>query len=266
MFGVFPPNEVYPRAREAVDKALEIDETLAEAQAWDGALSQWYEWDWSAAEKKFKRAIEMNLNHSEELGFYSWYLSCMGRYEEAIALDNRCLEFNPLSPYENMGVGYTYFLAGRYDEAIVWMRKALELDSNYFYAYKQIARCYTAKGLYEEAIAEFDKAEEIYPQLDPEGIADKALIYATSGRRNEAIIALNKLTKLSKQRYVDPLLFGSIHACLDETDKAFEWLDKAFDVRSPFLVLLRTEALNFIFKNINSDPRYKALLKKMNLE
>jgi len=141
------------------------------------------------------------------------------------------------------------------------------LDSNYFYAYKQIARCYVAKGLYEEAIAEFEKAEEIYPQLDPEGIADKACIYATSGRRNEAIIALNKLTKLSKQRYVDPLLFGYIHVCLGETDKAFEWLDKAFEVRSPGLVLLRTEAHNDnFFKNINSDPRYKALLKKMNLD
>jgi serine/threonine-protein kinase len=261
-WNLLPPKEVFPKARAAVLKALEIDDELAEAHNALAAIKKYYDWDWQGAEKEHKRAIELNPYYPTAHQWYAEFLFAMERFDEAIAEAKRAQELDPLSPIIYLVEGQVFYFSRQYDKAIEQFKKALNLDPTFLLAHEFMFLCYIQKGMYEDAMVELQKFLTL-GGVDPNLVAEVQNVYATSGIKEVFQMFLNYQKMASMQAYVDPVGLADIHAFLDEKDQAFEWLEKAYEGRSPMLVWLR---VNPLFDNIRSDPRFKALLKKIGLE
>jgi len=259
---LLPSKEVFPKARAAVLKALEIDDELAEAHNALAAIKKYYDWDWPGAEKEHKRAIELNPNYPTAHQWYAEFLYAMERFDEAIAEAKRAQELDPLSPIIYLSGANAFYFSRQYDKAIEQYKKALNLDPTLLLAHNYIFMCYVEKGMYEDAIMDLQKFLTLQG-MNPELISEVQNIYATSGIKGVFQMILYNLKMDSEQVYVDPILLAQTHAFLDEKDQAFKWLEKAYDERSSQLVYLRA---NPLFDSIRSDPRFKELLKKMGLE
>lgn len=261
VWGFLPPRETFPKAKVALTKALQIDEMLADAH---GALAEYYfsyEWNWLEAEQEFRRAIELNPNDASPQCAYGSYFQAMGRFDEAIAARRLCREGDPLSPTATANVGYPYYFARQYDQAIGHYRKALELDPNYSWSYLWIGQANLGKGKYNEAIADISKAIA----LSDGNVRMKATLgyaYAVAGKRGEAQQIIYELQEQSKQKYVSPYFIAVIYSGLGQKDWAFEWLEKAYEERHPYLALLKVEP---VFDNLRADRRYMELLRKVGL-
>jgi DNA-binding winged helix-turn-helix (wHTH) protein/TolB-like protein/tetratricopeptide (TPR) repeat protein len=254
-FGLLEMKNSYERAREAIARALERDDKLAESHASLGYILTNYYWDWSEAESQFKQAIELNPNYAMAHNWYAQYLAFMGRPEEASRESKRAQEIDPLSPWTN--AGFISFLARRYDEGIAESQKALELDPQFAAAHMVIGLSYVQKKNYEQAIAELQKAQD-----NPDSRALLAYAYGVAGKRNEARQLLEELQHVAKEKYVSPFPVAATYVGLGETDKAFEMLEKAYAERSWAMGMLK---VNPIFDPIRSDQRYIELLRRMNL-
>jgi TolB-like protein len=261
-YGFLPSKEVFPKAKVAAMKALERDDTLAEAHASLGYARYYDDWDWSEAEKEFKRALELNPNSAISHYWYSTYLSAMVRLDEGIAEAKRAQELDPLSLVVNASVGWSFWAARQYDQAIEQFQKALEIDQNYFDAYNGLGLSYIEKGMYEEAITAAQKAINS-SRGHPGTVGFLGYIYGMSGKKVEAQKLIDGLKERSKEEYVSPLAFAWIYIGLGEKDQAFEWLQKAYEARSPFLI--RIKVVPF-YDSLRSDPRFTELLKKVGLE
>jgi TolB-like protein/Tfp pilus assembly protein PilF/predicted Ser/Thr protein kinase len=254
------PREAYPKAEAAALKALEIDESLAEAHVSLGRLKNEYHWDRSGAEREFKRAIELNSSYANAHEGYGFYLTQMGRFNEAIAEEMRAVELDPLSIPNNRNLGYTYYFARQYDKAIEQLQKTLDLDPSFVPAHTVLGSAYLQKSANQQAFAEFEKALSIAPgntqALWRLGYAD-----AVTGRKAEAQKVLDDL---SKKKYVPALAMGIIYTGLGQRDKAFQWLEKSYEEHDsgPFSFV----KVYPIFDPLRSDPRFADLLRRMNLE
>ena len=262
VLGYLPPWETAPKMKAAAIKALEIDDTLAEAYAALATLKAFYEWDWAGAERAFKRALELNPNYASAHLWYGLYLDALGRHEESIAEKKRAQELEPLSLIINAGIGFSFYLAREYDQAIAAQRKTLELDPNFFLEHSNLGLAYEAQGMYEKAIAEHQKAVAFSGGAILT-LASLGHAYAVSGKRAEAQKILDELHELSKQRYVSPFRIAIIYKGLGKKDQAFAWLEKAYEERDPALNHVKVEPR---CDSLRSDPRFTALLKKMRLE
>ncbi len=252
------PRQVFPKARDAALKAMELDETLAEAHSALGEVKFNFDWDWPGAEREYKRALELNPNSVDAHWQYALFLvRIMGRLDEGIAEAQRALELDPLSPLTNVVLASNYLRSRRYDEAIAQYKRALELDPNNGAAQENVAWCYTLKGMYPEALAEYKKLGE-FPYLEH---ARLVYLYAASGRRKEALKAIQELRRLSVRQYVDPFDMAIAYAGLGDKDSVFEWLRKAYDERSEEMTVLKAEPF---FDPLRSDPRFRDLLRRMN--
>jgi TolB-like protein/Tfp pilus assembly protein PilF len=263
--GYLAPKESYPKAKEAVVKALELDEELGEAHASLGYLKFFLDWDFAGAEREFKRAIKLSPGNVDVYILYSIYLSCAGRFDEAIAGFKRAVELDSASPvtYIYLG-GFGYHIAGRFDEAIDQIKKGLDMDPNILLGQLFLASAYALKGMYGEAIAQADKVISIWPTLEDSLILSfMGWVYAVSGRQEKARGLLNRMLDLRERRYIDAYNIGSVYAGLGEKDKAFEWLNKAYEERAGQMIWIKVDPW---IKNLRSDPRYKELLKKMGWE
>jgi serine/threonine protein kinase/tetratricopeptide (TPR) repeat protein len=254
------PKDAIPKAKDAVQKALQIDDTLAEAHTSLAFIKTLYEWDWSGAEKEFQRAIELNPNYAIAHRWYALNLEYTGRLEEAIAEDKRALELDPLSLPINAYLGMTFYDARQYDQTIEQERKTIELDPNFIVAHNFLGLAYIQKSMSKEAIAEFEKALVITPG-DPMSLGQLGRAYALGGKRAEAQKVLDKLNELSKQEFVPAMARAVVHVGLGEKDKAFEWLDKAYEER--FVIQTKPDPE---FDPLRSDPRFTDLLRRMNLQ
>ena len=253
-----PARQAIPRAKAAALKALEIDDTLAEAHTSLAFVHMHYEWDWPRAEKEFKRAIELNANYATAHHWYAYCLTAMGRPDDAIAEAKRAHEIDPLSLVINTDVGEILLFARRHDEAMEQARKTLELDPNFPLARQLLGWAYVRKGMFTEAIAELQSAVSGRADI----ITDLGHVYAIAGRRDEARQILNRLLEQSKQRYVPPHNIATLYAGLGEKDRAFAWLEKAYEEHSGSLILLRvTPALD----SLHSDPRFVDLSRRVGL-
>ena len=259
VWGFLPPRETFPKAKIALTKALEIEETLGDAHT---ALAEYhyaFEWNWLGAEQEFKRAIELK-DASAHCGYGS-YFQAIEKFDEAIAERRLCRENDPLSPTATANVGYPYYFARQYDQAIGYYRKALDLDPNYSWAYLWIGQANLGKGMYEEGIANINKAIA----LSDGNVRMKATLgyaYAKAGKRGEAEKIIAELQEQSKAKYVSPYFIAVIYSGLKQKDQAFEWLEKAYQERHPYLTLVKVEP---VFDNLRSDPRYAELLRKIGL-
>lgn len=256
------PRDSMPKAREAANKALAIDDALADAHHSRGEVAHFYEWDWTTAEIEFKRAIELNPNDFSSHDSYSWLLLGTGRPDEAIAEGKRAVQLDPVSPETNTYLGINLLFAGRYDEAIDQLRKTVELDRNYWYAHNMLGRAYEAKGMLPEAIAEFKRVLEL-----ENGVAENSCnlghAYALSGQRSEAEKIIAQLKDPSTQTYLPPYNMATIYAGLKDKDQAFAWLSRAYDERSDNLVLFIK--VDPQMDNLRSDPRFGELLRRIGL-
>jgi Tfp pilus assembly protein PilF len=255
-----PPNEGFPKAREAVTRALEIDETLGEAHATLGHIHFQYDRDWVGAEREFKRAIELNPNYANAHLWYALSLMWTGRHDEAVLEITRAQQLDPLLLAVNANVGFILAAAHRYDEAIAECRKTVDLDPNFPLGHYRLGQIYTLKGTYHRPFRNWKKPSRC-PDPARGPTAELGLAHALNGNRVEALRLLKDLTERSKRRYVSPFDIALIYAGLRDP-KAWEWLQRAERDRSPSLNFL---VLSPAFASLRADPRYSALVRRIGL-
>ncbi|MEP6923507.1 MAG: tetratricopeptide repeat protein [Pyrinomonadaceae bacterium] len=257
--GDMPSTEFMPKARAAALRAIEIDDTLAEAHANLGHVMFWYDWDWNAAENQYKRALELDPNSADALQFYAHLLSSAGRHTEALAKIKRARELDPVNLRVNAIEGMLLMYAGQTDEAIARLQKTLELDPNYRLANMMAARAYSEKGMFAEAIAATSKAREL-SAVGSELIAYGAYALAKSGKHTEAQATLDELLKLSTEKYVPPYNIALVYNALGESDKALDYLEKGFTEKDVRMVWLKVEPK---WNNLRNEPRFQDLLRRV---
>ena|SRR5713101_1417335 len=253
------PRDCYPKAKAAAKKALELDETLAEAHT-TLAMAIWlYDFDSSQATREFQRAIELNPNYATAHHWFSLGLASLGRFDDAIAEGKRAVELDPLSLVINADLGADYYLARRYDEAIAQQRKTLEMDPGFYYAHFILGEALAAKGAFEQAIEEYRKAHAL--DDDPWVLGLLGHAYASSGNKTEALKILDQLKELSTQRYVSAYSFAILYLGLGEKQEALRWLEQSYQDRAGSdIAWIRVYSL---LDPLRGDPRFEALAEKI---
>ena len=257
--GWISPREGYPKGKIAAKRALEIDDTLAEAHTTAGALTMFYDLDWTAAEREYKRAIELNPSYPISYEVYSYLLSATGRLDEAIKMAQRGADVDPLSVVLADDVSGAYYLARRYDEAIKQLEKSLEIDPNHFGGYMALGQVYEAKGMHEEAIKSLQKAIGIGGRTSGV-LAPLGRAYAASGKKVEAQKILTELKEMAKQTYVSSYDLAILYVGLGDKEHALEQLHKAYEDRAGWIMDINVEP---IFDSLRSDPRFAELVSRM---
>ncbi|MFQ5928164.1 MAG: tetratricopeptide repeat protein, partial [Acidobacteriota bacterium] len=248
------PNEVYPLARTAALRALEIDNTLAEAHNSLAWIKAFYDWDWSSAEAEFKRAIELNPNYATAHQWYGALLSAHGQLDEGAAEIEKALALNPLSLQINTVVGLHLVWEHQYEKAIEQLQKTLEMDPSFFNAHEGLMLAYWDAGMYENAITESEKLASL--RSDRFSQLPIFLRQVVSGNRAEAIRTLENWRELSSW------LKAYYYALLGEKDRAIEWLNKCVDERTSWVSLINAMPT---FEPLRNDPRFTDLLRRMRL-
>ncbi len=258
-----PPREKMPKAKAAAMRALELDETLAEAHTSLARVLAAYDWDWPGAEKEFKRAIELNPRYAIAHQWYGGYFEAMGRHNEANAERKKAQELDPLSLIISFELGMAFYYARDYDQAIEQFQKTLELDQNFPPAHQFLPAAYEQKGMYGQAIAGFKTAIQLKGGSEWSlSMAGLGHVYAVSGKKSEARAVLDELKQLSGEQYVLPPSIALIYAGLGEKDQAFAWLEKGYEERSFQMQWLNVEPR---WDSLRSDPRFADLVRRVGL-
>jgi|SRR5436190_244441 len=256
------PRENRIQIRRWCEKALELDDTLAEPHAILARLAQ-QQWDWVNAEREYRRAIELNPSYPAARIWHAMYLYAMQRFDEAAAEARRAQELDPTSPLVNTWAGAAYFLVGRVDEAMASWRRALELDPGDVDASLALGRAYVTQGKYEAAIAQLKRAVLLNPK-QPMVVGALAHAQARAGEREEALRLMGELRRIEAEKvgFVSP--FGMIwgYAGLGDNDRAFAWLEKAYQERYDRMVWLNVDPL---LAPLRPDPRFADLVRRMGL-
>ena len=256
------PKDAMPKMRAAAEKALEIDPSLSEAHIWLATVAWMYDWNWSAAEEEYERALALDANSAVAHQYYGMYLSTIGSAREGIAQARRAVEIDPLSPEANTFLGGGFYFARRYAEAIAQFRETLEMEPSYSFARYWLGRAYVQNGELERGIAALGRAKEADPH-NPDVTGTLGYAYAIAGNRDAAQRAIDELRERSQTSYVSPYFFAIIHAALGQTDQAFALLARAYDDRSFFIPPLKVEPM---LNPLRADPRFTDLLKKVGLD
>jgi tetratricopeptide (TPR) repeat protein len=259
--GFMPMRDAYPLARTAALKALALNDELGEAHNSIAAINADYYWDWGEADRHFKRAVDLNPSYETALSFYSFNLACMGRIEEALALAKRAQRLDPVSAGAQMNVGVILYFARRYDDAIAAIKETLDLDPDFGPAHVMLGRIYVAKGMPDRAVTELERARGLMGRR-PDVLTPFAYALARAGRQREARTMLDRLHDLSQPRPAAPIRLALVHIALGETDRAFEWLEKAIEARDWQMVLLNVEPA---FDSLRSDRRFATLVERVGL-
>jgi adenylate cyclase len=260
--GYIAPTESYQKARDAVNKALDLDAGLGEAHAMVGYIKIAFDWDIAGAEREFKQAVRLCPDNIDVLIPYSIFMSVTRRFDQAIAALKHAVEMDPATPVTYYYLGaYGYYMADRFEEAIAQMQKALDIDPGYEWARLFLLSIDAVEGRFAAAAAQADRLAAARPaREDVQFDSFLGWAYAVSGRKEDGLKYLNRLLGLRAVRYVDAYNIGEIYAGLGEKDEAFEWLEKAYEERSGQIFMIQ---IDHWLKNLRSDPRFKQLLKKM---
>jgi tetratricopeptide (TPR) repeat protein len=238
-------------------KALELDESLAEAHAWLGEVNLVYNWDWSAAEKNFQRAIELKPNSPEAHQFYADYLIATGRMDEALTEIERARDLDPLSTLPDSIVAYHLFVARRFEGVIEHCRKMLSIDPS-FLLQVHLWRALHQKNLLNEAFVEGKKLFMVFVSREVADVME--CVYAESGYAAAMRAAVQKLAELSTQRYVSPYLIATLCSQTEDDDETLRWLEKAYEERDQRIYIT---GIDPGWDRVRSSPRFTALLKKV---
>jgi len=254
------PRDVFPKAKAAALKALEIDGALTEAHASLAYGRLYYEWDWPAAEREFKAVIARNPAYPTGHLYYANHLAAMGRFTEALAQFENACELDPLSLISNTGIGWTLYFSGAYDGAVEALRKTLEIDAHFVYAHLMLGQSYLQLSRFQEAIAEFQTASDLSGASLPD-LAMLGRAFGLAGNSSEANKVLNHLKERSVASYVSPYCMAEVYLGLGEAGQALQWLEKAYEERARQLVMLKVEPE---VDRLRSDSRFENLLQRMN--
>jgi serine/threonine-protein kinase len=261
--GFVAPKEAMPKAKSSVRRAIELDETVAEAHATLGVILAVYDWDWLGAERELLRSIELNGASPVSRDLYAFYfLRPVGRVEEAIVEVQNALVLDPLSILFRVHLGFLFYLQHQYNHAIAQFRKVLEMSPHYYLAHAMMGPVYSHTG-------DFEKAMECYARARVADADSKfvdsleAMTLAQAGRREEAETLLDNIGRRSVSQYISPVSIAYIWTALGDKNRAFEHLDRAISDRDPNVVGLKS---NPIFESLRDDERYYALIRKLQLE
>ncbi len=261
-YAAMSPDESYPLAEREAERALQLDDSLAEPHATIASVKADHERDWKGAEREFRRAMALNPDYATAHQWLSGNLTALGRHDEAIAEMRRALELDPLSRIINANLGTAYYAARRYDEAILQLKKTLEIEPGFAYAHSRLGFAYQAKGMLRDAEAEFQKALEL-SDGQPTFLAGLGTTYALEGRKREAEAVASKMCDLNGKRYVSPFAIALVYMRLEKTDEAFRWLQRARESRDDNLIFLNVEPT---FDPLHLHAQFHQLLQSLNLD
>ncbi len=260
--GGFPSKDALSGAKKAALKAIELDDALAEPHASLAFIAETYEWDWPAAEREYKHALELNPGYAQAHNWYGGYLTYTGRFNEGVAEAMRARELDPLSLPLNNALAGRLLAAGRYDEALRQVQTTLELDEHFAPAHQTLGWVYLHGGKQDDAIREFQNALELAGAADTDIQLDLGFAYAVSGRPDEARRILATLQQLHQQGIVPAASLATLHGALGESNEAFVWLEKAYQERDPQLTYLKAGRR---FEPLRGDPRFGQLVRRVGL-
>jgi TolB-like protein/DNA-binding winged helix-turn-helix (wHTH) protein len=257
--GVLPPRETMPKAKAAARHALELDDTLSQAHAALAYVDLHYNWDWDAAEKEFRRSLQLNNNDPIAHHWYSHFLTAAGRNPESLAESKVAQELDPLDPGISIHLAWLYYYAGQYDKVILESKEVLEAAPQSFWPHFDLGLAYEQKGRFQEAINEFQKAREMSP---PSTFVIAALghTYATAHQHANAARILAELSEMSKSLYVPAFDVAVIYAGTGDNNLALQWLERAFEERSTWLVYLKYDPR---FERLRSDPSFQDIVRRV---
>jgi tetratricopeptide (TPR) repeat protein len=259
LFDFRPPNVVFPRMKEVAQSALDRDETLPLPHLQLAVAKLYYDWDFVGAEKEYKRALELSPGDPDVHHLYSHYLLAMGRLDESVAESALAVEGNPVGIGVKTCLCWHRYSARQFAESAAQARKVLEVRPNNWWALTILGWNYEQERKYDEAISQFQKAAKITDGMSFT-LAPLAHGYAVAGRKQEAQETLAKLNEKAKHEYVSAFDMAIIYTGMGEKEKAFDWLQKAFEERSFWLVFSRWEPR---LDPLRSDPRFKDLQHRM---
>jgi TolB-like protein/Tfp pilus assembly protein PilF len=258
---VLPPRQAIPKAEEAAEKALALDNSLADAHVSLAYIRLAYDWKRREAEQQFREALQLNPGYATGHEWYALYLVATDQMDKAVVEIQKAQELDPLSIIMNMAAAQVFLYAGQNDRVLGQCQRALDLDPNLFLAYYFRGRAYEQKGMLPQAIAEFRRASTLFPG-NPTLMMALGGAYALSGDKAQARSYLAALKNLSKERYVPAVYMVGIAAGLDDKDEAFRWLDQAVEDRCDYVIYLGHEPG---LDNLRADPRFREFVHRIGL-
>jgi len=256
-----PVFEGMERAKAEAVKAIALDESLAEAHTSLGWVTFIYDWDWAGAEQQFRRAVELNPRYSTARQWYSWFLAAMGRFEESLEHGRMAVELDPASVSIRRSMGWLQYYARQYDAALDNLRRGLAMNPTAEETHRLLGLVYMQQGSLDEATAAFKEALANSPN-DTMALAGLGHVAVRRGRVDEARTILGELEARGRSRYVSPVAQAQLYVSLGQRDRAFEWMDKAYQDRRGWLAYLKIEPL---LDSIRDDARFQRMLERMRL-
>jgi len=261
-YGGVSPSESFPKAKAYALKALQLDDSLAQAHTTLSYILFNYDWNFEESDRQMARAIELNPNYATA---YHWYgnglLLATGRFDESIEAMKHARRLDPLSLIINADLGTSYLYANRLDEAIEQFRNTLEMDSNFYYAHLYLGRAYLLRGDYQKALDELDEAARL--EDDPRIFMVRSRVYAKMGRRSDAVRMLDAIKTQDQNEYISNFDYALVYSGLGDNDRAFEYLEKSYRAHDGNLVYIKVDPL---FTDLRTDPRYMGLARRIGLE
>ena len=257
-FSASPPLEGGAKAKLAAARGLELDQDLSEAHASMALVHFWYEWDWAAAEREFRRATELRPNYADAHNWYAAFLNATGRSQEAVSEQKLAEELDPLSLTIAMNGADPYYFTRRFDPAIEHLERVLRREPRFFPAHYNLGRALALKGMYAEAIAAFETAARL--SGNRQAGAALAYAYARAGRPGEARKILEEMEQAAAARYLASPQLALIHLGLGDIGKALDLLERGFEERSYFMIYLRADPM---YDELRSHPRFTRLLEQV---
>jgi tetratricopeptide (TPR) repeat protein len=258
VYGAASSADSFPQAKAAAKKALELDDTLAEAHTSLALVLNDYDFDFEQSLKEFERAIQLNPNYATAHQWSARPLLALGQFDRAIAESKRAVELDPLSLVINTDLGTDYFVARRYDEAISQLHKTIEMDPRFYFAHGALGRVWQLKGQLNEAIAEYRKAAELND--DPSVLALLGQAYARAGQREEAQTILARLSEEAKSRYVQAYSFALMFLALGNKERAIDEMERGYRERGVGVFWVK---VNPLLDDLRGNPRFAALVQKV---
>jgi tetratricopeptide (TPR) repeat protein len=265
-YELLAPRDAFPKAKEAIEKALSIDENLAEAHTALAWIKMGYDWDWQGSEMEFLKAIELNPNYALAHGWYAWLLFCTSQFDKALEEANLAYNLDPLNMLTPRIIGNVHYYARRYENAVEAFQKTVEMAPAYPTGHSWLGMAYLELEQYEAALEAFQKFYELI-NLPFDQSIQKAVILEKMGKSVEADEifenSFSALLKLQEEMYIPPALVAASCFQLGKEDLGFEWLEKAYDERDFNLIFIKVGPM---FDSVRSEPRFQTLLKKMRLD
>jgi tetratricopeptide (TPR) repeat protein len=254
------PKAMFPEAKSAALKALELDHELAEAHASLAEVHLYHDWDWASAEREYKLAIRLNPNYSSAFHFYAWFLFTQGRFDESLQILRRAQRIDPGSLTLKTVMGLPHYYQRQYERAIEHYGQALEMDDDFAQAHYYLGESLIMQGRFDEAVVAFRRVATAHPQ---QAQALEAFAHARAGRENEARQILRGLEELAGTTYISPYCLARIHAGLRDFEKAFAQLERGVAERACWMIFLRVDPF---LDELRNDPRFTALLDRVGFE